>query len=246
MKKNIVFSITASFFLLLLTTVLVSAVVVRLPGVQAADWFLYNVGVYFSSNDPNATIPYGFSELNQTQWIRLDVTKLNYTIVYYEETMHFKNASEDAYNNTVDVAGGYSSGPFVAANLNAGDALYPSGYYSNWIINDTVTTMYLSGPRQTNRVNITQILNNSTGVLVSQSQNQSYDRETGAPVQMAMGQFNQTGSYTTEFSVQVAIIGTNRWSIVPEYPSFTILPLFMVATLLAVAVYRRKHTEQTS
>jgi len=29
---------------------------------------------------------------------------------------------------------------------------------------------------------------------------------------------------------------------VPEFPSFLILPLFMTATLLAVIVYRRKHT----
>ena len=48
--------------------------------------------------------------------------------------------------------------------------------------------------------------------------------------------------------------GDNRWIyfsyqhstleivIVPEFPSFLILPLFMIATLLAVIMYRRKHT----
>ncbi len=30
--------------------------------------------------------------------------------------------------------------------------------------------------------------------------------------------------------------------LVPEFPSFLILPLFMIATLLAVIVYRRKHS----
>jgi hypothetical protein len=30
-------------------------------------------------------------------------------------------------------------------------------------------------------------------------------------------------------------------NIIPEFPSFLILPLFMIATLLAVIVYRRKH-----
>jgi hypothetical protein len=29
---------------------------------------------------------------------------------------------------------------------------------------------------------------------------------------------------------------------IPEFPSFLILPLFMIATLLAVLVYRRRHT----
>jgi signal peptidase I len=36
----------------------------------------------------------------------------------------------------------------------------------------------------------------------------------------------------------VEIIGTTA---IPEFPSFLILPLFMIATLLAVVVYRRKH-----
>jgi parallel beta-helix repeat protein len=37
---------------------------------------------------------------------------------------------------------------------------------------------------------------------------------------------------------------TQEVIIIPEFPSFLILPLFMIATLLAVTVYRRKHTEQ--
>jgi hypothetical protein len=32
------------------------------------------------------------------------------------------------------------------------------------------------------------------------------------------------------------------YSIIPEFPSFLILPLFMIATLLAVIVYKRKHS----
>jgi hypothetical protein len=34
---------------------------------------------------------------------------------------------------------------------------------------------------------------------------------------------------------------SNQYAVVPEFPSFLILPLFMIATLLAVIVYRRKH-----
>jgi len=35
---------------------------------------------------------------------------------------------------------------------------------------------------------------------------------------------------------------TQEVVIVPEFPSFLILPLFLIATLLAVIVYKRKHT----
>ena len=34
------------------------------------------------------------------------------------------------------------------------------------------------------------------------------------------------------------------YTVIPEFPSFLILPLFMVATLLAVIVYRRKHSSK--
>ena len=35
---------------------------------------------------------------------------------------------------------------------------------------------------------------------------------------------------------------THWYYVIPEFPSFIILPLFMIATLLAVIVYRRKHS----
>jgi len=38
---------------------------------------------------------------------------------------------------------------------------------------------------------------------------------------------------------------TQEVIVIPEFPSFLILPLFMIATLLAVLVYRRKHSKQS-
>jgi hypothetical protein len=46
--------------------------------------------------------------------------------------------------------------------------------------------------------------------------------------------------YVTDYSPKLAI----HWSsVVPEFPPFLILPLFMIATLLTVMVYRKKHTK---
>ncbi len=63
------------------------------------------------------------------------------------------------------------------------------------------------------------------------------------------------GIYTVEATYEtysntttVEITGTQQITlklegfIIPEFPSFLILPLFMIATLLAVIAYRRKHT----
>ncbi|MDH5623793.1 MAG: hypothetical protein OEY39_04930, partial [Candidatus Bathyarchaeota archaeon] len=47
-----------------------------------------------------------------------------------------------------------------------------------------------------------------------------------------------TNSHSTH---NIKIKGTTA---IPEFPSFIILPLFMIATLLATIVYRRKHSLQ--
>ena len=50
-------------------------------------------------------------------------------------------------------------------------------------------------------------------------------------------------AYANIFEGKIPIVlerGTNV-IIIPEFPSFIIIPLFMIATLLAVILYRRKH-----
>jgi hypothetical protein len=52
--------------------------------------------------------------------------------------------------------------------------------------------------------------------------------------------FESKESLTTD----VAPTLTVYWSgIIPEFPSFLLLPLFMIATLLAVIIYKRKHAK---
>lgn len=54
---------------------------------------------------------------------------------------------------------------------------------------------------------------------------------------------SHSGTITTNQTVAfiVTVTGTDI-SIVPEFPSFLVLPLFMIATLLGVIFYRRKHS----
>ena len=54
---------------------------------------------------------------------------------------------------------------------------------------------------------------------------------------------NETGFLSTDIFINVPIENDESQTyIIPEFSSFLILPLFMIATLLAVTVYRRKHT----
>lgn len=41
--------------------------------------------------------------------------------------------------------------------------------------------------------------------------------------------------------VQISIIEVTN-TVIPEFPSFLVLPLFMIATILAVIIYKRKHS----
>lgn len=38
------------------------------------------------------------------------------------------------------------------------------------------------------------------------------------------------------------LVKTDESGVVPEFPSFLVMPLFMITTLLAVIVHRRKHS----
>jgi hypothetical protein len=53
--------------------------------------------------------------------------------------------------------------------------------------------------------------------------------------------FRQLQIVSREYGIRVTLYV--HWTdVVPEFPSFLILPLFMIATLIAVIVYKRKHT----
>jgi hypothetical protein len=73
------------------------------------------------------------------------------------------------------------------------------------------------------------------------SKNIYWDRPTGMCVEESYEMRNQTGEYLTTWSMSFRIADSNVW-IIPEFPSFLILPLFMIATSLAVIVHKRKHT----
>ena len=53
-------------------------------------------------------------------------------------------------------------------------------------------------------------------------------------------EIGNTGIWDTPYVIDAD--NTDHYPVVPEFPSLIILPLFMIATLLAVIVYRRKHT----
>jgi len=55
-----------------------------------------------------------------------------------------------------------------------------------------------------------------------------------------IGNYTITAKYNTYQEQQSVEMTENKMIVIPEFPSFIILPLFMITTLIAVIVYRRK------
>jgi hypothetical protein len=240
MNREIILLTLVSFFVLS-AIVLTSSAQTRKVGVSEGDWFRYgDVSFDWSSNDPNATI--SDPEWNETEWMMISIVDVSGTNITGQKTVHYKNGTEETSGGCVDIDTGDGENAttmIVSADLGVNDALYSSGEFSTWKINETVVRTYPGGVRDTNHLNMTFELSYME-FYQYMSMNYYWDKSTGIIVEMCIEEIHQTGDYITNASLGFRITESNVWT-VPEFPSFLILPLFMITTLLAIVVYRRKH-----
>jgi hypothetical protein len=95
---------------------------------------------------------------------------------------------------------------------------------------------YSGGERETNHYssNLTNV-----GEFSYSFDNLYLDKKTGVMVEW----YTERVAVVTpneKTALHWKIKETNVW-VVPEFPSLLVLPFFMIATLLAVIIYRRKH-----
>jgi parallel beta-helix repeat protein len=121
----------------------------------------------------------------------------------------------------------------------------PPEYYVNVISNSTVEDFQYFESNSTIKMYVSNMTANQTHGFCRVS----------IPYEVMSEPFNVTidGANPTYWNYTLYDNGTHRWIyfeyehttreivIVSEFPSFLILPLFMIATLLAVIVYKRKH-----
>ncbi len=99
-----------------------------IPGVEKGDYFTYEMYGVFTSNRSNSTMLIPQFEYNNTEWVRIDITSVEDSIVCQVYTLHFKNGSETEFSyetnvnpaNQSNVFAGQSV-PICAANMGAGD-----------------------------------------------------------------------------------------------------------------------------
>jgi hypothetical protein len=107
-------------FLFSFAVVQVTSAQTPVAGVSKGGVFYYDVIVSLNSTDLNATVLSPYSFLQSLEWLRVDVTDVNGSIIYMENTHHFKNGTEvhencyDNVGNDFDFSGSIGESFFLS------------------------------------------------------------------------------------------------------------------------------------
>ncbi len=120
-------------------------------GVHVGDVFIYNITSTSTLIDLNAVETPGFFQYNQTNYYKITITDINEYNVTMDTLWSFKNGTEVAGTQMVDIANGADTDTngfwaIYPANLNAGDLLRPKGY-DGLKVNLTDSHPFASGAR---------------------------------------------------------------------------------------------------
>jgi hypothetical protein len=175
---------------------------------------------------------------------------VNSTVTYQEVTYNSTGIVRDSTQDVDVETGSYSyEYLFIAANLTAGDIIYTRD--NNTWINETAVASYLGQQLETNH--LSSFVNHSDISFIglayyfsaSVSQDQYWHRQSGMLLEMKFGfrTSRVSGSdVLVGHLVLNAVAALSIPPVIPEFPTFAILPIFMIATLLAIIVYKRKKT----
>ena len=188
-------------------------------------------------------MPVGLEEANLTAQYKVSfssVSGVNATATYLWD---FNNGTQLPFLIAQDVESGqsyylsYMAPPFeiaVAANLNQGDLLHPTGN-DTVTINQTISRNYASGSRDTNVIELSYpIQNNETDTTIVGSSNTTFyiDKATGIIVEQ-----DSTVQHTTNPAETVSVVWklkeTNVWD---ASTSFELTLPMIIAIVAAVAV----------
>jgi hypothetical protein len=221
--------------LLLLFSLLASpnVAIIRIwtPGVAVGDCFYFKMYGVYTSNQPKITLAIPQFEYNNTEWVRINVTSVEGSIIYQVYTLHFFNGSESNFNfkTNIDPANerylqfNERGVPICATNLCAGDFI-PT---AETTINETVIRNYASGPRETNHA----FWNNS-----DDWGNCYFDRETGILVDLCRTHrfvSNNTDDVVWKTDV-IEMIDSSMWEINAKSSAFPILFIVLTAAFFAL------------
>jgi len=174
----------------------------RTVGVNIGDWAMYDVAFSWTG-----TYQPDYEDMNNTEWLMIEVTAISGTVITFDGTLHFRNGSGQVTTDlTWDVAppGSYGMGFwFIGANLSAGDSIYQPS--STRVINETVIRTYKGLPREVNHFNASILYYDHYNVDCY------WDRATGILTEQSL-EWQSISTPTDSFSLCLKMIETNIWS----------------------------------
>jgi len=226
----------------------------RLPGVAPGQFLHYSFNQTVSGNDTEL-----ISHIQQVQgWGKVTVLSVSGANITYQ--FDFYNGTTTQSNTAIfDVENGKANGSyspfpyfFIAANLSAGDPIYV-GMGDPFYINETMLTVgYLDLQLETDHAkrsfNQTNTEDYVSGYIVSITVTMQgyWERRTGIMLDYHV-EINSSrsdgadGVLATHLVRRILILSAlPSPPVIPEFPSFLILPLFMIVTLLAVMIYKKR------
>ncbi len=235
MKRRLAFAVLALLLFSLVGLNLVSAES-GLVGVSEGDVFVYSMTAAYVSTVSNATVEVPEFEANNTDWVRIEITNINDSVVYQVYTLHYKNGTDQVINGQTDLAnnssymqesGGFRGVPMCPPNLTVGDSLQTL----QLTINETIVWAFPSGNREVNHVYWTNEL--EVGDIY-------FDKQTGILVDMYRQHAfinTQTGEVVKKADI-IKMQSSNLWTI-PEFPTYLYPSLVLVTASIGLLLFRK-------
>jgi len=209
----------------------------RTVGVNVGDWSHY-VFIYQGNS---TAIDVGM-DVNMTSGL-VTVLSVSGTNVTLEMHGYYANGSDTIEVHWIDVGtgenDGNATGMLIGANLMQGDLVYTTQVqpFMDGTINATINRNYLGSPVEVNHfvTNMTAPPNEFYNVTLQMDW--YWFRATGIPAEM-----------TVSYADESFLTGNNTWfswsmtvdDIVPEFPATLVAPVFIMATLATVVVYKKR------
>lgn len=167
-------------------------------GIKEGDWGKYKIEVI-----PEEMEKY-FEAIKEIEWIKVEAKSIFNTTITAEQTIHFRNGTEDT--ETIDDA--LASGFIIEAGLGEGDEVTAefSGPGTTNKINGTLSRIYAGASRKVNYVEFIILQYNTTSKMKVY-----WDKKTGIICEISTS-FNEFMGQPVEMPLLYKMTDTNLWA----------------------------------
>jgi len=229
-----------------LATLLVSVLPVSADnvavGVKAGDWMKYgeiSVTWWSSSIGP---APQHLVDLNNTEWIKIEVQNVLETKATAMKTKRFKNGTEKTETPTWNITSLWWNPEnvfIIEANLSKGNSTHIYTARTILKVTNTVSRKYAGATREVNHINTT-VSGVSWGLVVDAY----WDKTTGILCELHATEGAVLPGRYSNATLNMTILDTNLWQPSPIWmePWFWVITLVIVAAVAvpAIWVWRRR------